>query len=155
MNTIEKFEAAFSPDGTPEIPAVICYENIFTRDHFKEITAKPWWYQESPDIDLQIAWLDDLLSVTGLDWYRLPLFYSRDERSSMHIEERPEGIFRINSRTGQEKFLEEPRVSGWTVSGQAESPILSTRRILQKKIDCEIPIPDTFDPNDFRREGKA
>ena len=154
MTTIEKFESAFSPDGTPEIPAVICYENIFARDHYKEITDKPWWYQESPDIDLQIAWLDDFLSVTGLDWYRLPLFYPREERSNIYIESRPEGVFRIDCKTGQGELLEEPRVSGWSVSGQAESPHPLYPADTSEKIDREIPIPDTFDPNAFRKEGK-
>lgn len=154
MNTIEKFEAAFAPDGTPEIPAVICYENIFARDHWSEITDKPWWYQESPDIDLQIAWLSDFLSATGLDWFRLPLFYSRDERRNIHIENRPEGVYRIDSRTGHEELLEEPRVSGWTVSGQAESPHPQNPADTPEKIDREIPISGVFDPNAITADGR-
>ncbi len=34
MTGKEKIEAAFSIDGTPEIPAVICYEGIYIRDRW-------------------------------------------------------------------------------------------------------------------------
>ena len=33
MKARDKFAAAFSPGGTAEIPVMICYENLFARDH--------------------------------------------------------------------------------------------------------------------------
>ena len=122
MNASEKIKAAFSFDGTPEIPAVICYENIFVRDHWSELTDKPWWHRESPDIDRQLAWTGDVITATGLDLFRLPLFYSHEDRNHIAIEPRSDGVYRVDRRTGSAELLEEPRVSGWTASGQTESP---------------------------------
>ena len=55
MTGRQRVEAAFFPKGTPEIPAVICYEGIFVRDHWPELTACPWWYSGSPNLDQEIA----------------------------------------------------------------------------------------------------
>lgn len=41
-----KIEAAFSPGGTMQVPAVICYEGIYVRDHWRRLTSHPWWYAQ-------------------------------------------------------------------------------------------------------------
>ena len=56
MTGQQKMEAALSENGTAEIPAVICYEGIFIRDHWEQLTPYPWWYQQAPDIERQMAW---------------------------------------------------------------------------------------------------
>ncbi len=53
MLGIQKIEAAFSSDGSPEIPVGICYTDIFIDDHWEELTSRPWWYKFSPDLDHQ------------------------------------------------------------------------------------------------------
>ena len=75
MTGRQKIEAAFSPDGTPGIPAVICYERIYIRDHWSELTSCSWWYQQSPDIQQQMAWRREAMTKTGQDWFYLPSFY--------------------------------------------------------------------------------
>jgi hypothetical protein len=52
MNGKEKIEAAFSKEGTCEIPVVICYEGIFIRDHWDQLTSSPWWYQYETGLDV-------------------------------------------------------------------------------------------------------
>jgi hypothetical protein len=42
MLGIQKIEAAFSSDGSPEIPVGICYTDIFIDDHWEELTSRPW-----------------------------------------------------------------------------------------------------------------
>ncbi len=105
MTGREKIEAAFSKYGTPEIPAVICYEGIYIRDHWDELNSYPWWYREVPDIERQILWHRQVIARTGQDWFRLPRFYSREDRQNLSIEVRPEGVFRIDKRTGKEERL--------------------------------------------------
>ena len=56
MTGRQKMEAALGPDGSPQTPAVICYEGIYIRDHWDELLDCPWWYQFSPEIDHQVAW---------------------------------------------------------------------------------------------------
>ena len=55
MTGREKIEQAFAADGAPAFGAVICYESIFVRDHWSQITDQPWWVMNSPDQDAQIA----------------------------------------------------------------------------------------------------
>ncbi len=72
MTGREKIEAAMSPDGSRELPVVICYEGIFIRDHWGELTSAPWWHQFSPDLEQQLSWRRDVLRATGMDWMDLP-----------------------------------------------------------------------------------
>lgn len=50
-----RIEVALSPEGTSEIPTVICYEGIYIRDHWSEFEAGPWWMREVPDLEQQLA----------------------------------------------------------------------------------------------------
>ena len=61
MNGRTKIESAFCVDGTSETPAVICYEGIFARDHWRQFTNHPWWYRETPGLERQMAWRRDLM----------------------------------------------------------------------------------------------
>jgi len=63
MTGREKMEAAFSAGGTPEIPALVPYEDIFIRDHWDELTDLPWWYREAPDLEHQLAWRRKVISI--------------------------------------------------------------------------------------------
>jgi hypothetical protein len=100
---------------------VICYEGIFARDHWRQLTAHPWWYREAPDIERQLLWRWDALSKIGQDWFHLPSFYAEEQRRCLTLEARPEGIFRIDRCTGGEVRLEEPTVGGWTHEGSLAS----------------------------------
>ena len=51
MTGLQRLESAFSPDGTPETGAVAPYEGIYIRDHWEQLTAHPWWYQQAPDVE--------------------------------------------------------------------------------------------------------
>ena len=74
MNGKDKMLAALSKEGTPEIPAVICYEGIFIRDHWDELSSYPWWYQFETDIDKQISWRHEVMERIDQDWTSLPTF---------------------------------------------------------------------------------
>jgi hypothetical protein len=117
MTGRQRIEAALSKDGTRDIPAVICYEGIFTRDHWQRLTSYPWWYRESPGIDIQMLWRREIIKQLGQDWLRLPTWYSRDERRELTIEVRPGGVFRVNNSTGEATELLEPPVGGLAASG--------------------------------------
>ena len=72
MTGKQKINAAFSTAGARDIPAVICYEGIFTRDHWRQLTPHPWWYQHAPEIERQMAWRRDVTTKLGEDWFQLP-----------------------------------------------------------------------------------
>ena len=105
MSGREKMEAALGPAGTADTPVVICYEGIYTRDHWEQITERPWWHVFAPEIERQVGWRAEVIERTGQDWFVLPRGPSARERESVRVEERPEGVFRIDLRTGEELSL--------------------------------------------------
>ena len=154
MTARQKIEAAFAKDGTPEVPAVICYEGIFIRDHWAQLTSYPWWYQQSPDIEQQIAWRRDVMAGTGQDWFVLPFFYPRKHRQYLSIEVQREGVFRIDKRTGREEELVKPQIGGWPISGDLHSVRPHHLAKTLYEIDDLIPVPSVSDPNEIMADGR-
>jgi hypothetical protein len=113
MTGREKIEAALSPDGTPDIPVVICYLDFFIRDHWDQLTDAPWWYVYEPDLDCQLHWRKDVIDKIGLDWIELPLNDATSEKDRKHIRIAPQGdaVFRIDTRTGHIQELIRPHWS--------------------------------------------
>ena len=113
MNGREKMLAAFSLEGTPEFPAVICYEDIFIRDHWAQLTDRPWWVRATPDIETQSAWRREVEEAIGQDWFLLPEGASHEERARVSIETRGDQVYRFDRRTGVRQRLAPPQISGW------------------------------------------
>ena len=113
MNSREKILAAFSPEGTSEIPAVICYEDIFIRDHWTQLSERPWWVRAVPDVATQSAWRQEIAEAIGQDWFMLPEGTSRAERDAITIEEHDGQVLRVNRYSGLASTIRSPRISGW------------------------------------------
>jgi hypothetical protein len=135
MTGRERIEAAFSREGAAELPAVICYENVFIRDHWSQLTSCPWWYLQSPNADHQEQWMREVAGRIGQDWIHLFPFCSLEERADGRIEERADGVYRINPATGEARKLSPPPLGGWS----AEEPVQSVR---------EEQLPESFDAVD-------
>ena len=155
MTGREKIEAAFSAQGTPEIPAVICYEGIYIRDHWSQLTSAPWWYAQSPDISQQLAWHRDAITATGQDWFAIPTSYSRQLRDDMCLEVRPEGVFRVNRKSGREERLEEPQEAGWSRGLEIESVHPEHWAGSASEIDKLLPDVPRFDRESYLSSGGA
>lgn len=113
MTGRQKLQAAFSGDGTPEIGVVIPYEDIYIRDHWSQLTLAPWWHVHVPDVETQARWRKEVIAATGQDWFQLPGFWSREERRAFAIEERADGVYRMDGATKQETKLLPPPIGGW------------------------------------------
>ena len=154
MTAREKMEAAFSQSGTPEIPAVICYEGIYVRDHWEQLTRCPWWYQFAPDIERQLEWRRDVIERTGMDWSWLPALGSRSERANVSIESRPAGVFALDRRTGGERQLSEPPVAGWIPSKGLHSHHPDHLADTREKVDQCIPVEGEPDAKEGVADGR-
>ncbi len=155
MTGRERIEAALSPGGSPEIPAVICYEDIFIRDHWGELTDLPWWYREAPDVERQLRWREEVMPKIGQDWFDLPSCRPRRERDRLSIEERDAGVFLLDAGTGRERRLEEPVVGGWP-----RGPGVGTLRppdppFSAADIDRRVRIPADRSAADIRAAAEA
>lgn len=150
-----KIESALSVDGTSEIPAVICYEGIFARDHWRQLTDHPWWYRESPDLERQMTWRRDVIEAVGQDWFYLPTSYSAKERENLSIKVRPEGVFRLDRLTESEVELIEPPISGMSSSGRLLSVHPVRLADTFEQIDVLIPAPPRTLPDRTRGDLAA
>jgi uroporphyrinogen-III decarboxylase len=153
MTGRERIERAFAPEGTPEIGAVICYEGIYIRDHWAQLTACPWWYQMAPDTERQMAWVREVARRIGQDWLALPGGFSHDDREALAVEERDGQVYRRDRRTGREEPLAAPQVGGWSVTGQVQSHHPPRPPMTREAIDRLVPEPPPFAAAEFRRQG--
>ncbi|HUT20380.1 MAG TPA: uroporphyrinogen decarboxylase family protein [Anaerolineae bacterium] len=119
MNGRERVCAAFSAEGTPEIAAVIPYEGIYVRDHWSQLTPRPWWAQYAPSVEEQSAWRRDVARAVGQDWFDLPIGASRKDRAASSLQERAGRIYLVDARTGAARQLSPPSVGGWPRGGVA------------------------------------
>jgi len=155
MTGKQRIEAAFSPGGSPEIPAVICYEGIYVRDHWSELTSCPWWYRHEPDLERQVEWRRDALTKTGQDWFHLPECMSASERARLAIDVRDTGVYRVDRETGKERELVAPRVSGWKTEDRLHSVHPGHMPSSTDEIDERVPESPAGDPADLLTEGEG
>lgn len=134
--------AALSAQGAAAIPAVICYEGIYTRDHWRQLTGYPWWYRFSPDIEQQVAWRRDAVAATGQDWLQMPRCLPRAQRRYMCLQERGGAVYRVDTRSGDAERLAEPATSGWTAFGGVESVHRDRLAATRAEIDALVGEPE-------------
>lgn len=157
MTGKEKIQAALSGNGAAECPVVLPYTGIFIRDHWKDLTQCPFWYQHSPELDCQLAWHREVIANTGQDWFELPGWFSRKTRKNISIEERSDGVYRKNKETGKEKKLSPPMASGqndYDVAikngySAAHPPFPATREEIEKA----IPMPEELELETMQSDG--
>ena len=155
MTGREKIEAAISKEGTKEIPVVICYETIYVRDHWAQLASVPWWHQEDADLDRQLHWRREVIDKTGQDWFGLPHFYSRETRESLVVEERAEGVYRVDRRTEDAVELTEPQVGGWLREGGLHSMHPEELVETVEEVEKLIPDPPDSDPEQLKVDGRG
>lgn len=141
MTGREKIEAALSPTGTTSFAAVICYEGIYVRDHWDELTGCPWWYQESPELERQLAWRRDAVNRTGQDWFVLPLISPRAERENLAIRILGGQAIRVDRRSGAEELLVRPAIGGWNPLGKVQSVRPERPALTRRDIAARVPVP--------------
>jgi hypothetical protein len=155
MNAREKIEAALSPQGTSQIPAVICYEDIYIRDHWDQIICLPWWYSQSPMLEHQLAWRRQAIASIDQDWFEISTCIPASQRASQVIETRKGEPYLHDLNSGHSKKLIRPPVSGWKIETQVSSiqPQSVTRSI--GEIDQILPPPPAFNSKRFIKEGRG
>ena len=156
MTGREKVLAAFRPEGTPQIGVVSCYDGIFTRDHWFDLTEVPWWYRNSGIVEQEVAWMRDFVGSSGLEWVMMHTpGFSREELKHHCYDERPNGVWRVDTLTGTEEKLIDPRPSGTNTSAVADKHCdLDALPTTKEEVDAAVPLPPQVDRDRFRREGR-
>ena len=98
MTGREKMAAALSSEGAAELPVVLCYEGIYIRDRWWELSRRPWWFREAPDRARQRAWRSETIRALRQDWFQLPAGASRRERETTWIDQRDGQVLEVPIR---------------------------------------------------------
>ena len=154
MTGREKIEAAFSDGGSAECGVVICYEGIYYRDHWDQITRCPWWYALSSDVEHQLAWRREAIANTPQDWFVLPVCASREDRDRYRIEVRGDDAWELDATTGEARPLERPPVSGAKIQ-QARESAGGPGPQTPEEIDAAVEVPAEFEREEFHRSGRG
>jgi len=149
MNSRQKIESAFSHHGTNEIPAVIPYDCIFVRDHYKEFPL-PWWLMESSDVNDLFAYRRQPIEAIGQDWFQLWCISPWEQRNTYNIETQADCICKIEKTTGKKKLVSPPVIGGATLS-----PKCSQIPLNEKQIEEQIPLDDSYDAQTSLNDGSA
>jgi hypothetical protein len=148
-----KIESAVSLQGTCEIPAVICYEGIYTRDHWEQLFDFPWWYAFSPHLEHQLAWRGQLIEKTGQDWFYLPACEADEIRQHLTIEEEAGQAYLVNRLTGEASLLKKPVVGGWSEAESLNPVHPKDLPLTFASVEQHLPPPEPFDPLLFQQAG--
>ncbi len=117
----EKIESAFSSDGSREFAAAVCWEDIYIRDHWDQLSASPWHDLYSPDLERQLAWRRKAHDHTGQDLVLLPTCHSRKHRAHLKIATQHDGVFLVDGQNDYREKLEPPVIGGWSRYGGVAS----------------------------------
>ena len=147
--------AAFGPGGTAAVGAVTCYDGIFIRDHWFDLTTIPWWFWGSGVVEQELAWARDVVDRSGLEWLAVGPCPTRADGEAWRYEQRPDGVWRIDARTGDAVLLNAPRPSG-TNTGCARDQHVDLERLptTTAAVDALVGTPAAFDAEAFHAEGR-
>ena len=151
---LENLEFALSIEGTKRVPAVICYEGIFIRDHWAQLSSYPWWYRASPVLAQQTAWRAELYSRTDYDWYTVPLCHTQEKRKHLRICLENGGPVCADDRTGDREHLSEPQIGGWAPDAGVQSIHPQRLADTPEQINHCIDIPQEWHAGRVRETGQ-
>jgi len=151
----QKMEAAFSGEGAREIAAVICYEDIYIRDRWHELSSFPWWHREVLDLRPQLAWRDEVINQLGQDWFRLPLCATAEEREQVSVVQREDGVFWVDECTGEGEELVEPPIGGWSPDGGLLSHHPEICPETPEEVDVWLDLPTVSEWVDPTSDGRG
>ncbi|MEM3692788.1 MAG: uroporphyrinogen decarboxylase family protein [Candidatus Bathyarchaeia archaeon] len=112
MNGKERLLKAMEDGLSKDFPVVIPYLEIFLRDHWEEVTDKPWWVMASWEIPTIGEVQASLMEKLGIDWVECRLCPSRRWRASHTIEFEGDQVFLKDSTTGFKEAIKRPRIGG-------------------------------------------
>lgn len=153
MTGTDRLLAAFSDAGSAQVPAVLCYEGIYIRDRWRELSQRPWWYRVTADLPRQLAWRHEVIRALGQDWFRLPIGSSHQDQANLWIDERGDQVFQVDDRHDTEVELIEPPVGGWSKTGELQSVVRTQMPASHADVDRAIDIPATW--HDPKADGRA
>ena len=152
----ERVKVALTKGTRTDTPAVLPYLGIFLRDHWEEVTDKPWWAYQYGSFDDRCAVLDAMARATGSDWIPVGECAPRAWRDEHEVRAQAAEAALVNTRTGASSPLERPPVSG----AQFQSSKLEPKVHTLADVDACVPVTSAEERDqagalDFIRHAKS
>jgi hypothetical protein len=144
MRSRDRMLAAMETGIQGNFPIVIPYEGIFLRDHWEEVTNRPWWAFHDPNLSTWLEVEGDLLEKVEMDWISCGLCPSKGWREGHRIEGEGSRVFLVGSDGVREEVRREPR--GGSHIPVEKEPVIESMGDVDR---CIRPL----DGNDLLRDG--
>jgi uroporphyrinogen-III decarboxylase len=123
----EKMLAAMSGNLDGDFPVVVCYTGILLRDHWEQISTRPWWILEGIDLPGRLAVEEDFQEKLGPDWVTCVMARPRDWRENHEIRCEGGRVFVVDKTTGEKNEIHRPPQGGNKIS-MPQKPRIESRR---------------------------
>ena len=130
MNGKERLLAALTVGLDRDFPVVVPYLKIFLRDHWEEVTDKPWW--SIWEIERRLEVEEDLQEKLGIDWVQCSICPTREWRRSHKVEVLGGRVFLIDLSSGSKTEIRRPPVGGWPSSIDREPLVKSVDEVEER-----------------------
>jgi hypothetical protein len=121
-----------NPDGG--IPVVVCYTGILLRDHWEQITTRPWWIMEGIDLPGRLAVEEDFQDKLEPDWVTCGMARPRDWRENHEIRCDDGRVIMVDKTTGEKTEIRRPPPGGNKIS-MLQKPRIESRRDAKNLVD--------------------
>jgi len=133
----ERMLAAMTDGFSKDYPVVIPYIDIFIRDHWDEITDKPWWVQNVWDVDARLEVEKSFQEKVGIDWVETGFCPSRDWRKTHKVKALRGQFFLVDTGSNAMEEISRPPPGGFVISSyNSREPLIKT----MEDIDIQIKI---------------
>lgn len=151
----ERVEAALTGEACAPTPTVIPYLSIFLRDHWDEVTDKPWWVSQYGTFEERCQVLERMTRAIGSDWVQVGECTSRTWRHEHEVVTQGEQTSLLNRRTGETTAITRTPVSG----SQYQSSLVEPRVCTLDDVEANVPVAAAEDRDqagwlDFIRHAK-
>ena len=130
MNGKRKMLSSIANGLHEDFPVVIPYVGIFLRDHWEEVTDRPWWTFYGHDLDAWLKVEEDLQAKLPMDWIECGMCPSAERRSRYRVRGDGGSAVLVDALSGKaEDVIQRPPVGGTHIPIEREPTIRSVEEV--------------------------
>ncbi len=116
-----------------DYPVVICYVGIFLRDHWEQVTNRPWWTLHSSHLPDHLKVDEDLIGRLDLDWLPCRMCPTEAWRDSHVVSVDGNGVFVIDTATGRRTEIHREPIGGTQIP-MIERPLIRSVEDIEEQV---------------------
>jgi len=112
MLSKEKILRAMTDGLSGDFPVVIPYMGIYVRDHWEELTSKPWWVMNLLDLEARLEVEETIQRELNLDWVQTRLCPTTEWRRRHRVKSSQEQTRLFDLYNGSTEYIARPGAGG-------------------------------------------